>query len=506
MIISRRAFLVRLGIAGAALAAHPAVGQLAESQSDLRARLAADPLRPQFHLLPAANWMNDPNGPIYVDGTYHMFFQYNPNGAFWGTMHWGHATSPDMIHWKHQPIAMAPTPGGYDQDGVFSGSAVLDGNTPTVIYTGVMPPGSPAEATLRDGMHTWREVQCLATSQDGLRTWQKAKQPIIPYPPKGLAVTGFRDPYVWREDKEWLLVLGSGFPGKGGAILLYSSPDLRKWKYLHPLVEGRSTGQPSTNPVDNGEMWECPDFFPLGDKHVLLISTEGKVWWKTGTYKDRRFRPEKEGVVDHGAYYAAKSMLDHHSKRILWGWIPERRPEAEHRAAGWAGAMALPRVLSLSKDGSLQMEPAEQVVQLHGNALQVRGGQREVAHRTIAQERIRNLAADLTIQFSPQGDRPFRLDLRSEHNEPFVEIVYQNSTLRVNRTTAPLEAAAGEPIQLRLLLDGSVLELFANKTLAITERVYQAPATPLRMVVGGGQLDSLDLWEMQPISRDRLTS
>lgn len=210
--------------------------------------------------------------------------------------------------------------------------------------------------------------------------------------------------------------------------------------------------------------------------------------------------------MDHGAYYAAKSMLDHHSKRILWGWIPERRPEAEHRAAGWAGAMALPRVLSLSKDGSLQMEPAEQVVQLHGNALQVRGGQREVAHRTIAQERIRNLAADLTIQFSPQGDRPFRLDLRSEHDEPFVEIVYQNSALRVNRTTAPLEAAAGEPIQLRLLLDGSVLELFANKTLAITERVYQAPATPLRMVVGGGQLDSLDLWEMQPISRDRLTS
>src|ERR1035437_1573465 len=112
--------------------------------------LAGDPHRPQYHLLPAANWMNDPNAPIYWQGQYHMFYQFNPNGAFWGDMHWGHAVSADLVHWKHQPVAMAPTPGGADKDGVFSGCIVADRGVPTAIYTGVNP-----------------EVQCIATSDDG---------------------------------------------------------------------------------------------------------------------------------------------------------------------------------------------------------------------------------------------------------------------------------------------------------------------------------------------------
>ena len=90
-----------------------------------QAEIAADPLRPQFHLLPQRNWMNDPNGPIFWKGKYHMFFQYNPDAAVWGDMHWAHAVSPDMVHWKHLPVALAPTPGGYDADGCFSGSAAV---------------------------------------------------------------------------------------------------------------------------------------------------------------------------------------------------------------------------------------------------------------------------------------------------------------------------------------------------------------------------------------------
>src|SRR5882672_6191727 len=103
---------------------------------DLNARLAADPLRPQCHLLPAKNWMNDPNGPIFWEGMYHMFFQYNPNAAVWGDMHWAHAVSPDMIHWRHLPIALAPTPGWADAEGCFTGSAVDDHGIATFIYTG----------------------------------------------------------------------------------------------------------------------------------------------------------------------------------------------------------------------------------------------------------------------------------------------------------------------------------------------------------------------------------
>src|SRR6266567_3829630 len=127
--------------------------------------LADDPQRPQFHLLPPANWMNDPNGPIFWKGKYHMFYQYNPNGAFWGTMHWGHAISSDMVHWRHLPVALAPTPGGPDADGCFSGTALINDSEVTVLYTGVV--AAPEDrATIRDGAHSLQESQCLATSKD----------------------------------------------------------------------------------------------------------------------------------------------------------------------------------------------------------------------------------------------------------------------------------------------------------------------------------------------------
>jgi len=122
---SRRTFLKNLSSTAAAISIVPAFRPFTATPPNL----ATDPLRPQFHLLPAANWMNDPNGPIFWRGTYHMFFQYNPNAAVWGDMHWAHAISQDMIHWKHLPVALAPTGGGPDQDGCFSGSAVAYGST-----------------------------------------------------------------------------------------------------------------------------------------------------------------------------------------------------------------------------------------------------------------------------------------------------------------------------------------------------------------------------------------
>ncbi len=503
---SRRRFLAQSGILVGAAALKPRSCAL-DFGDNLQARLAADPLRPQYHLLPAANWMNDPNGPIFYRGRYHMFHQYNPNGAFWGSMHWAHASSPDMIHWKHEPVALAPTPNGYDRDGVFSGSAVLDGDTPTVIYTGVLPPAAPSEITLDDGQHKWREVQCLATSKDpDLRTWQKLQEPVIERPPD-IAVTGFRDPCVWHEGKDWLLALGSGIKGKGGAVLLYQSTDLRHWTYLHPLIEGQGTGRPATNAVANGEMWECPDFFPLGDRYVLLYATMGKVFWKTGPYRDRRFTAEKEGVVDFGAYYAAKTMLDANANRILWGWIPETRPEAEHRAAGWAGLMSLPRTLSIAVDGGLEMSLSKQVEALRGRRTRVDQAVRADKERSLATVRIRDLAAEIQAEFV--AGRDFLLRLRSTKGETFAEIACDRTRpkakLRVNSTTGEFQTE--DPISLRALLDGSSLEVFVNRTAVITARVYTVPRSPLMIEVPDlDALRSLDVWQMNPISKDRLTS
>ena len=161
---SRRAFLKSAAASSSLAIFPPATRSTLEYfavEDSLQARLAADPLRPQFHLLPAKNWMNDPNGPIFWNGLYHMFFQYNPNAAVWGNMHWNHAISEDMIHWRHLPIALAPTPGWDDADGCFTGSAVNDNGVATILYTGVKATSSD-RATLRDGNHNFREVQCLA--------------------------------------------------------------------------------------------------------------------------------------------------------------------------------------------------------------------------------------------------------------------------------------------------------------------------------------------------------
>ena len=480
--------------------------------SALCTKLAADSLRPQYHLMPASNWMNDPNGPIYFRGRYHMFHQYNPKGAVWGNMNWAHASSSDLVYWRHEPIALSPTPRGFDSDGVFSGSAVLDGGVPTVIYTGVMPPMTDSQATLRDGIHTWREVQCLAVSHDSdLRTWEKRPEPVIAFPPPDLEVTGFRDPFVWREGDSWLLILGSGFKNKGGAILLYKSKDLREWTYLHPLVEGTRNERNVVNPVDTGEMWECPDFFPLGGKHVLLISTEGKVRWKVGTYREQRFTPEKEGVVDWGAYYAAKTMLDADEDRILWGWIPETRPEAEHNAAGWAGAMALPRVLSLNSDGALQMEVAPALRKLrHSHIGFVQQTSAEDRKKTLESVRIPDLAAELRLEAQPKIGQSFILHLQSEDGESFATIACTGSAdgrkLTVNELTAPLAGSADSPLHLQLFLDGSVLEVFVNGTTTLTARIYHVPKWPLVVrLEGDAVVDTLDVWQMRPISKDRLT-
>jgi beta-fructofuranosidase len=490
--ISRRSFVWRAGCATAA-AVFSGPTELFAARNALATRLAADRLRPQYHLLPAANWMNDPNGPILYRGRYHMFYQYNPNGAFWGTMHWGHASSPDMIHWQHEPVALAPTASGYDRDGVLSGSVVEEGGSAAAIYTGVLPPESPAQVTLDDGRHRWREVQCLAIAKDAdLRKWETHPEPILARPPEHFAVTGFRDPCVWREGREWLMALGSGVKGKGGAVLLYQSHDLRRWTYRHLLVEGQGTGAATVNPVDNGEMWECPDFFPLGNQHVLLYSTMGKVWWKTGTYHQRRFIPENQGVVDFGAYYAARTMLDERGNRVLWGWIPETRPQAEYRAAGWAGVMALPRVLSLDTDGTLRMAPA---------------GALESLRRDAGREGlIRGLSGEAQVQF--RAGVTFRLRLRSQKGERFAEISYdpeqKDTELRVNGVAGALTTT--EPVTLRVFVDGSVVEVFANDRVTITARVYTVPTAPLLVdALDADGVKSLQVWGMRAISPDRLT-
>jgi beta-fructofuranosidase len=508
---NRREFLRALGGAGAC-ASIP--GAFLQSET-LRQRLAADPLRPQFHLLPAQNWMNDPNGPIYWKGSYHMFFQYNPYAAVWGDMHWAHAVSPDMIHWRHLPVALAPTPRWDDAEGCFTGSAVNDRGTATVVYTGVKAVASE-RATLRDGVHNFREVQCLATSSDPeLRTWNKWKEPIL-QPPEDPLLTGFRDPFLWQDGPRWFLGVGSGQRRQGGRVLLYRSFNLRDWQYLHPLISGNCTRRDSFNPVDSGEMWECPDFFPLDGKHVLLYSTAGQVIWETGELdsKELLFHSQKRGVLDHGAYYAQKTQLDAKGNRILWGWIPETRPEAEFSAAGWAGCMALPRVLSLDPDGGLEMRFAPGIQSLRAKSFMIPPFENHALSASITGAlediRIENLAGE----FRWNTKSPRSTITLQDRSGPCWSVGAEPSgtstvKLSVNGKTAEVPIGSQQRFSFHLLLDASVAEFICNAKHAFSTRIYRRPDGPLKISVSDSdlaQLDVLEAWQLRPISSDRLTS
>jgi beta-fructofuranosidase len=478
----------------------------------LREKLRNDPFRPQFHLLPRANWMNDPCAPRFHRGLYHMFFQYNPHAAVWGDMHWNHATSPDLIHWKHQPLALSPSPGSYDAFGCFTGSVLPGADVPTILYTGVTK--SLPETIRGEGI---REVQCLATSTDPeLKIWTKLDKPIIGTPPAGLSVTGFRDPCPWKDGDIWYLGVGSGFTRVGGAVLLYRSSDGRNWEYLHPLAQGTWNGGTMTNPVDTGEMWECPDFFPLGGKHVLLYSVERKVFWEVGVFdkSDLKFHSETKGMLDHGYYYAMKSMLDEKGRRILWGWVEESRTAEECLAAGWAGSMALPRVLTLGADNQLRMNVPPEFASLRQTPVITLHGPLFAEHISsgLGKASIRERAGHILLTFKA-GAEACALELRpSDNAAPLFAIQYSGASgkpsVTISDKVLALSPDAHGISTVDLWMDGSVIEVFLDSREALTARNFAPSPGEIQLAWKGSaeSLASISISGVKPISDDRLTS
>jgi beta-fructofuranosidase len=285
-----------------------------------------------------------------------------------------------------------------------------------------------------------------------------------------MKVMGFRDPTPFRVGDIQYLLVGSGEPRKGGMVLLYQaiSDDLTQWKYLHPLAQGKWSGTPGTNPVDTGEMWECPDFFPLatGGKHVLIYSTQGRTLWHSGTLdkKTMLFQTERSGELDYGkgSYYAPKTQLDSKGNRILWGWIRETRPEAEYSRAGWAGMISLPRILTLNGN-DLMMEPAPQTERLRVSA------NPNPSRLPDTRQEFR-----CVIQTANAGEPlPYRItdpigvlvEIRSDKNQPPRTLLVDDVVLELPE---PLPAQAG----LHLFFDNSVIEIFVDSRFCITRRFY----------------------------------
>jgi len=439
-----------------------------------------DPFRPQCHAVPPSEWINDPNGPIYYNGTYHLFFQYNPDAAVWGIIHWGHMVSPDMIRWSWKGMALNPGSSELDPDhtGCWTGSAAIDitgSNLPTILYTGV-----------RTGDYI--ESQMIAVAADeSISSWTRLPNvnPVIPRPPDlPGTVSGFRDPSFWYDDSisKWRLIIGSGVENQGGYVLTYTADQLTgPWNYLNPLLESNTTEY-------HGDMWECPDFFQLPtlsghtSRWVLIFGDDQaqKNYYMIGDFDQtaNRFIPdpmfaEKGRILDAGNYYAAKTMLDSHTgNRVLWGWSPEARSVDAYSAAGWAGIQTIPRILHLSDDGtSLVFQTPHALDTLIENPV-TSGTQ---------------LWVEVLFQFVANSSDPVGVDVfASSDRQEYTRISFTPSSreLSVNRTFSSLSPEADHSVQssvvpqvnarqttelrLHIILDHSMAEIFADGVACIT--------------------------------------
>src|SRR5205823_5494554 len=260
----------------------------------------------------------------------------------------------------------------------------------------------------------------------------------------------------------------------------------QNWEYLHPLAQGTWNGQLTSNPVPSGEMWECPDFFPVGTKHVLIYSTEHHVYWHVGTFdkKELRFHSERKGLLDYGAYYAPKSMLDGKNRQILWGWVQETRPREESRAAGWGGAFSLPRVLTLASDNELQMEVIPEFASLRTGTVSIQGPlSSEKLDSALSKAVFPNRAGEVTCKFMPQQSRECRLELRllsGANPTPLLTMKFGDGdgkgfSVAVGNQTLPLSPDRHGVSTIQIWIDGSVMETFIDRTQVITTRSYAGP-------------------------------
>ena len=238
-----------------------ASSQLEQARKIEKKRISEIPKesKPAYHVSSPVGWMNDPNGFSEYQGEYHLFFQYHPFSNVWGPMHWGHCKTRDFIKWEYLPAAMAPDE-SYDNGGCYSGSALEVDGAHVLIYTGVI------DRYLEDGTREYRQVQCMAKG-DGMNYYKYEGNPVITGDslPEGSSIEDFRDPKVWKEPDGYYLVVGSRAADDSGQILLYHSDDLKHWRFLSIFDQSRG---------EYGKMWECPDFFPLGDRQILMVSPQ----------------------------------------------------------------------------------------------------------------------------------------------------------------------------------------------------------------------------------------
>ncbi len=325
-------------------------------------------LRPVFHLSCPAGWMNDPNGFSRFNGKYHLFAQHNPYSTYWGPMHWAHFTTEDFIRWKTEPESLAPDH-EYDYGGCFSGTAMEDAGEHVLLYTGVTEKG---------------QAQCLAIG-NGTEYGKAVRNPVITANqlPAGSSRKDFRDPKIWKEGGTYFALMGSkAFFRKHpyGQTVLYSSKDLTTWKFESILASSRDRD-------GYGEMWECPDFFPLGGSSILVVSPQfmeahGNRYHSgngticlVGKYNRSVYRLEDYTIMpfEYGLdFYAPETVYSADGRRIAVGWLQSWDNRLTPDSFLWSGIMSIPRELTL-RNGTLYQNPVRELELFRSGYIRFKG-------------------------------------------------------------------------------------------------------------------------------------
>ena len=422
--------------------------------------------RPQIHYTPAKNWVNDPNGMVYVDGTYHLFYQYNPQGNDWGNMSWGHATSADLIHWKEQPVALTR-----DELGdIFSGSCVVDRDNTAGFGAGSMV----AIYTSASGA----QQQSIAYSTDGGKSFTRyASNPVIKNDDDNL-----RDPKVfWHADsRQWIMALAKGW--KMG-VEFYGSTDLKSWRHLSTFVVPL-TGRPSLQ-------WECPDLIQMGDKWVLLVSVNpggpilgSGMMYFPGQFDGTTFTADERDYplwLDYGMdNYAGVTWSNTADRRIMIGWMNNWQYAGNVPCSPWRSAMTLPRELKLTTyNGQLLL--ASTVVKEIDNIATSWAPATEGQFDAQDAYQLRltvGLDKNTTITLGNEAGEKFVVDVNATartltaHRTSATGQTSFNGTFSIPSMQAPL-CVEGDKVTLDFFVDQSSVELFtAEGTMSMTNLVF----------------------------------
>lgn len=454
--------------------------------------------KPIFHACPPIGWINDPNGLSFYKGECHLFYQYYPYDTQWGPMHWGHCKSEDMVHWEYLPCALAPDM-DYDGQGCFSGTAIQDGEEHILMYTSVL------DQIGTDGKRLVRQTQSIAKG-DG-RVYKKSEQnPIIKADilPEGSSKEDFRDPKIWKDGDTYFAVVGSKDAKGEGQLALFSAKDLTDWQFETILDSGKGL---------YGTMWECPDFFSLEGRQILIVSPmemkkEGLEFQEgsnsiyfIGDYdrEKKEFIRDKGYQIDYGPdFYAPETVETPDGRRVLIGWMQNWTNYLTPADFQWSGMMTVPRELYI-ENGRLIQVPVRELEKYridHVNYENIELLPQDDLRSFVSLDDVKGRCLDMNVKVKGEWDH-FEIRLAADETyETLLSYDKKEGILTLDRSHAGMEkdtipvrsmyvpcygtvygkeSDAECVLNLRVIMDKYSVEVFANEGRQVMTALLYTP-------------------------------